>query len=73
MSARVASSAFLVLLPDPVTPFQGASYSQTQIFRLAPATETTGMPETQSPMDDDLTAPQLGAHCCSWTGSRPVA
>ncbi|PVG04526.1 UreD-domain-containing protein [Serendipita vermifera] len=35
MSAHVDSSAFLVLLPDPVTPFQGAAYSQTQIFRLA--------------------------------------
>ncbi|KIM33855.1 hypothetical protein M408DRAFT_60481 [Serendipita vermifera MAFF 305830] len=41
MSARVASSAFLVLLPDPVTPFQGASYSQTQVFRLAAPTDST--------------------------------
>jgi len=40
ISARIAQAAFLVLLPDPVTPFLGASYSQTQIFRLAEASKT---------------------------------
>ena len=33
---EVASDGFLFLLPDPVTPFQRASYSQTQVFRLQP-------------------------------------
>ncbi|KAG8842810.1 hypothetical protein FRB91_003909 [Serendipita sp. 411] len=43
LAATVASSAFLVMLPDPVTPFRGASYSQTQVFRLAaPSSTKTG-------------------------------
>ncbi|KAF8327897.1 urease accessory protein UreD [Cantharellus anzutake] len=34
MDARVSSDAILLLLPDPVTPFSSASYSQTQTFHL---------------------------------------
>lgn len=36
LQVRIATDAALCLLPDPVQPFEGSSYKQTQIFKLAP-------------------------------------
>jgi urease accessory protein UreH len=35
LSARLAAGAALCLLPDPVQPFEGSMYEQTQVFKLA--------------------------------------
>lgn len=40
LSATIGQSAVLVLLPDPVTPFRDAAYSQAQSFILEPGTST---------------------------------
>ncbi|TPX06943.1 uncharacterized protein E0L32_011167 [Thyridium curvatum] len=36
LDVHIAEGAGLCLLPDPVQPFEGSNYQQTQIFRLAP-------------------------------------